>query len=87
LEAVCVEISKPHSRPLIFFENFEKLIKAIDDESKEMYILGDLNCDMLKTESDTPTKKIKSLYELYHLGNKSIHDQKRPAPQSFQENT
>jgi fructose-1,6-bisphosphatase len=32
-----------------------------------MYILGDLNRDMLKTESDTPTKKIKSLYELYPL--------------------
>ena len=55
LEAVCVEISKPHSRSFLvstiyrppnsshdFFENFEKLIKAIDDENKEMYILGDL---------------------------------------------
>ena len=80
MEAVCVEISKPHSRPFLvttiyrplnsshdFFENFEKLVKAIDDENKEMYILGDLNCDMLKTESNTPTKKIKSLYELYQL--------------------
>ena len=37
----------------------------IDDENKEMYILGDLNCDMLKTDKDSnvPTKKIKSLYE------------------------
>ena len=34
-----------------------------------MYILGDLNCDMLKTDSDSniPTKKLKSLYELYQL--------------------
>ena len=34
-----------------------------------MYVLGDLNCDMLKTDKDsnTPTKKIKSLYELYQL--------------------
>ena len=34
-----------------------------------MYILGDLNCDMLKTNNDLnlPTKKIKSLYELYQL--------------------
>ena len=74
LEAVCVEIIKPHSRPFLvttiyrppnasseFFDHFEKLIKAIDDENKEMYILGDLNCDMLKTDKDSnfPTKKIK----------------------------
>ena len=39
----------------------------IDDENKEIYILGDLNCDMLKAESDSATKKIKSLYELYQL--------------------
>ena len=34
-----------------------------------MYILGDLNCDMLKTDEDSsvPTKKIKTLYELYQL--------------------
>ena len=80
LEAVCVEINKPHSRPFLvttiyrppnsthdFFESFEKFIKMIDDENKEIYILGDLNCDMLKAESDSATKKIKSLYELYQL--------------------
>ena len=34
-----------------------------------MYILGDLNCNMLKTNNDSniPTKKIKSLYELYQF--------------------
>ena len=34
-----------------------------------MYILGDLNCDVMKADKDsnTPTKKIKSLYELYQL--------------------
>ena len=52
LECVCIEIIKPHSRPFLestvyrppnappeFFDNLEKLIKAIDDENKEMYIL------------------------------------------------
>ena len=44
-------------------------MKAIDNENKEMYILGDLNCDVMKADKDsnTPTKKIKSLYELYLL--------------------
>jgi hypothetical protein len=34
-----------------------------------MYTLGDINCDFLRTDKDynIPTKKIKSLYELYQL--------------------
>ena len=82
LEAVCLEIVKPHSKPFLvttvyrppnasadFFEHFENLIKAIDDENKEFHILGDLNCDMLKTDGNEnmQIKKIKSLYELYQL--------------------
>ena len=52
-----------------FFDHLEKLIKQIDDENKEMYLLGDLNCDMLKKEAlqNTSTKKLNSLYELYQL--------------------
>ena len=79
LEAVCIEISKPHSKPFLvttinrpplasadFFNSFENFIKAIDDENKESYILGDLNCDMLKINNESvPVKKIKSLYENY----------------------
>ena len=55
LEAVCIEITKPHSKPFLvstvyrppnahseFFDHFENLIKVIDDENKELYILGDL---------------------------------------------
>ena len=82
LEAVCVEITKPHSQPFIvttvyrppnassdFFDHLEKLIKQIDDENKKIYLMGDLNCDLLKEEklSDTPTKKLNSLHELYQL--------------------
>ena len=59
LEAVCLEICKPSSRNFIvasvyrppdasstFFDAFEKMIGLIDDENKELHILGDLNCDM-----------------------------------------
>ena len=55
LEAVRVEIIKPHSRLFLvatvyrppnasseFFDHLENLIKAIVDENKEMHILGDL---------------------------------------------
>ena len=41
----------------------------IDDENKEMYILGDLNCNLLekKTLFNMQTNKLNSLYELYQL--------------------
>ena len=54
LEAVYLEIIKPHSKPILvttvyrppsslpeFFDDFEKLIKAFDNENKGLYILGD----------------------------------------------
>ena len=71
LEAVCIEIIKPHSKLFLvttvhtppsalpeLFDHFKKLIKTIDNENKEMYIPGDLNCDLLKpdNESNIPTK-------------------------------
>ena len=82
LEAVCLEITKPHRKPFFvttiyrppnataeFFDHLEKLIKQIDDENKEMYILGDLNCNLLeeKTFFNMSTQKLYSLYELYQL--------------------
>ena len=50
-----------------FFYAFEKMIALIDDENKELHILGDLNCDMLKSVSDQPTKTLKTIYEAYQL--------------------
>jgi hypothetical protein len=53
-----------------FFDHFEKLIKQIDDEDKEIYLMGDLNCDMLEKEKlsdNMPTKKLNSVYDLYQL--------------------
>ena len=61
---------RPPSASSKFFDHFEKLIKATDDENKEIYLLEDLNCVSLKADenSNFPTKKIKSLqYELYQL--------------------
>jgi exonuclease III len=82
LEAVCLEITKPQSKPFIvttiyrppnanadFFDHLEKLIKQIDDENEEMYILGDLNCNLLEEKAlfNMATNKLNSLYELYQL--------------------
>ena len=43
------------------------MIKAIDNEDKELHILGDLNCNMLKHIPDQPTKTLKSISGMYQL--------------------
>ena len=75
-----MEICKPNSKNFIvasvyrppdstseFFVDFEKMIKSIDDENKELHILGDLNCNLLNTVSDQPTKTLKAILETYQL--------------------
>ena len=77
---MCIEVNKPNSKPFIivsvyrppdapptFFIDLEDILKKIDDERKEMYILDDLNCDLLPIVSDCATKKLKSLLETYLL--------------------
>jgi hypothetical protein len=79
LEALCIEIHKPSSAPFIVrtiyrpprasvysFANIEQLIKSIDDENKEFYLLGDLNANMLDNSNNT-TKHLNSIIELYQL--------------------
>ena len=43
------------------------MIKMIDDENKELHILGDLNCNMLTNISNQPTKTLKGILETYQL--------------------
>ena len=77
MEAVCLEINKPHTRPFLvltvyrppdapseFFDHLEQLLQIIDYENKEIYFLGDLNCDLMKLNSDHSTKKLASLFEV-----------------------
>ena len=56
----------PDSSSELFFA-FENLIKSVDDENKEFHILGELNCDMLKDDSDPPTIILKGILESYQL--------------------
>ena len=76
LEAVCIEVNKPSSASFIVgtiyrppgasvdsFANIEQLIKLIDDENKEFYMLGDLNANMFDV-SNNATKNLNSIIEL-----------------------
>ena len=63
LECVVIEIIRPHSKPFIvstwykppnspqdIFRQFESLIDKVDSEQKDFYLLGDLNCNICKTD-------------------------------------
>ena len=76
LEALCIEILKRSSAPFIVgtiyrppsafvdsFSNIEQLVKSIDDENKEFYLLGDLNANMLDISNNT-TKHLNTIMEL-----------------------
>ena len=59
LEAVCIEVRNPKSKPFLIvslyrppnsrcqiLNEIEMLVKNLDNEEKEFMILGDLNCDL-----------------------------------------
>lgn len=47
------------------FAKIEKLIKSVDDDDKELYILGDLNCNYLLEPTLSTTKRLQEIHELY----------------------
>jgi hypothetical protein len=66
---VVITVYRPPHASLDFFINLENLLKEIEDENRAIYILGDLNCDLIKPNPDHPTKNLKSLFEIYQLPN------------------
>ena len=62
-----ISVYRPPNSSSEFFFAFEKLIKSVGDENKGFHILGDLNCDMLKDDSDPPTIILKGILESYQL--------------------
>ena len=79
LEAVCLEIKQSNSRSFIIstiyrapsasveiFSKIKELIELVDNKSKEIYILGDLNCNMLEPTLQS-TKRLNEILELYQM--------------------
>ena len=79
LESVCLEINQPNSRSFIVstiyrpssatvesFSQIESLLKNVDNENKEIYLLGDLNCNLLD-QSNSSAKHLYSILQLYQL--------------------
>jgi hypothetical protein len=64
---IVASVYRPPDSTPEFFVEFEKMIKLIDDENKELHILGDLNCNLLNINSNQPTKTLKAILETYQL--------------------
>ena len=80
LEMVCIEICRKYGKPFLIsawyrppnsnidlFDSFEMFINKCEIESKELLVLGDLNCDWNKTPLDSHTQKLKNICVLYQL--------------------
>ena len=80
LECLIVEISKPRSSaflvgtwyrppnsPLECFNEFENVIDKIDAENKELYILGDVNCNLLPEASAHISSHLTNIFDIYDL--------------------
>ena len=79
LEAVSIEVRQANSQSFIIssvyrppnsktevFLKIERLIQLIDNENKEVYILGELNINLLEPNLSTG-KKLQEIMELYQL--------------------
>ena len=80
LEILCVEISRPCSKPfLVFtwyrppgsitrlFDDFEIFLRRCDLENKELLLMGDLNCDVIKSPPDAHMHRLLFLSCIYQF--------------------
>lgn len=80
LEMISIEICKPRNKAFLIsawyrppnseielFNAFEIFLSKCDDENKDLLVIGDINCNMLKSPQDSNTKKLVFLSALYNL--------------------
>ena len=80
LEYLTVEISKPRSKPFLvsiwyrppqssldLFSTFERIIDKIDAENLELYLMGDLNCNLLTEVVSNNSSHLLNIIDIYGL--------------------
>ena len=81
LEAVCLEVIKPKFKPILvvsvytppntsieLFEKIEILFKNVENDRKEVIIVGDLNCDLIDLISvSNYTKRLNDLLNVFQM--------------------
>ena len=79
-ELTFVQISNPRSRPFLVgtwyrppssalhvFPLFLEIIDKIGAENSELYLLGDLNCDLFSQTPNANTLELLDTFDIYHL--------------------
>ena len=74
---ITIRLAIPHVRPILIitgyrppdsevklFDDFEKNLRSLDAETHESIIMGDMNCDYLKSNNNN-TKHIKIVFHIY----------------------
>ena len=80
LEAICIEVMQAKSKPILItsiyrppntstdiFDKIEILMQNLDQENKEVIILGDFNCDVLSLIISNHTRKFLDLIEVFQF--------------------
>ena len=80
LENLCIEIRQPNAKPFLvvtwyrppdshveLFAKFESLIGKLDSESLEVYLLGDLNCNLASPLFDNNATLLTNVADIYGL--------------------
>ena len=80
MECLFVEISNPRSTPFLvgtwyrppssppnLFSEFENVIAKIDAENKELYLLGDINCNLLPEAIAVNSSHLINIFDIYGL--------------------
>ena len=80
VELLFIQISNPRSKPFLvgtwyrppssalnLFSLFLEIIDKIDSENSELYLLGDLNCDLLSHSPNVNTCELLDICDIYNL--------------------
>ena len=80
LELLLIQISNPRSNPFLvgtwyrpfssalnLFSLFQEITDKIDSENSELYLFGDLNCDLLSHAPNVNTRELSDIFDIYNL--------------------
>ena len=58
---------RPPNSPICLFDYYEELVSFLDSFGRSVIIMGDLNCDIMKTPLSNETKHLNSINNIYSL--------------------
>jgi hypothetical protein len=62
-----VSMYRPPNSSIVLFEKIETLFQNLDNEREELILVGNLNCDFIKTAANNQTKRLIDLINVFQL--------------------